>query len=415
MPRTVSPTPATSIENSVPHNAQVRPSALQRVARLLGGLLCRGSANVQVVLSSPESCRIPTTSKLLLLSNMLLEKYGPSIKVQNDLRLQFIERSQALGYSNDEPLFAFANGKAGGQRYAAQPGDTLIVKPLNDAKLILADLYNKKYGIQIFIETNQLSAAQIAQKIELECDRNEGKPIGIVFQTTNPRSAYLRDEYREEDYQGHVTPVIIQKTEKGIDIVTLDSVLDFNVRLLFAVLDLEKSNHQVRMINLHKGRQADPHSCHTDAIQILKDSLLQHGNSVESIVDKLGNQYQANRGDSDRSRFGVEIDLPPYLQKTTQRSDAMVSNNYSHAQLMQTQLPPTESGKYQTVQQHREKYSRTHNADSSKLRNHFLIVKAFHNANKVLDQLESFESKESRDDHLANLRETYTWLEPRRN
>lgn len=408
MPRAVSPTPATSVENSVAQNAQVRPSAFQRVARVLGGLLCRSSANVQVVLSSPDSYRIPTTSKLLLLSNMLLEKYGPSIKVQNVLSQQFIERSQALGYTDEQPLFAFANGKAGGPGYAAQPGDTLIVKPLNDAKLILADLYNKKYGIQVFIETDQLSPEQIAQKIELDCDRNEGKPIGIIFQTTDPGSAYLGDEDSEGDYQGHVTPVIIQKTEKGIDVVALDSVLNFNARLLFAVLELEKNNSRVRMINLHEGRQADPHSCHTDAIQILKDSLLQHGNSVESIVDELTTQYNAKREIPLKSRFDVEIDLPPYLQKTTQRSGAMISNNYNHAQLMQTQLPPTEPGKYQTVQQHREKYTRTQNAESSKLRNHFLVVKAFHNANKVLDHLESFDSDSTRQEYLAGLHKQYS-------
>lgn len=347
------------------------------------------------------------THQLRPISDWLLGDHGPSISAQNEFKKQLVLRSRALGYSKENPLFVFSNNRVQTATLSLQEGDPLITKPLDDAKLVLADLYQKKYGIRIVIETCQLNQKQLANKIKQECLRAKGNPVGLILQTTELGQA-KGAELPEGNYCGHVTPIVVQQRGKLINVISLDSVLKPNSALIKAMLRLSHQNINVRMLTLNKARQADHYSCHTDALQILKDLLVQHQYSSESILDDLSASYLTEEDQTTSAIDLLKIDLPPFLQKVNQRAEASGSANYSQAQLMQTRLSPTQPGKPQTVEQHWQRYSRPPWENPGELRNHFLAVKAFHNANKVLNRLESFENERARQEYLANLRNMYT-------
>lgn len=370
---------------------------LPKVARSLGQLLCR---NCSFTSTQDQSIALEKgigTHQLRPITDWLLDDHGLSLSAQNEFKKQLVLRSRALGYSKENPLFVFSNNRVQTATISLQEGDPLIAKPLDDAKLVLADLYQKKYGIRIVIETCPLNKKQLANKIKQECLQAKGKPVGLILQTTELGQVKGTGP-AEGNYCGHVTPIVVQQRGKLINVISLDSVLKPNSALIKAMLRLSHQNINVRMITLNSARQADHYSCHTDALQILKDLLTQNENSSESILDDLSARYLTETDQTTSAINLLKIDLPPFLQKVNQRAESLGACGHERIQ----------AGKCQTVEQHWQRYSRHPWENSGKLQNYFLAVKAFHNANKVLNRLESFDNEHARQDYLANLRNTYT-------
>ncbi|MCR2745085.1 hypothetical protein [Limnobacter parvus] len=408
MPNSISTNHHTTIENtSARYTLNQLAHTLPKIAHRLGHLLYRSYKISPVQDNFRETHATTGTHQLKPITDWLLNDQGPSLSAQNELKKQLVLRSRLLGYEVENPLFVFANNRVQSETIALREGDPLIAKPLDDAKLVLADLYQKKYGIRIVVETHPMNKVQLAKKIKQECLRAKGMPVGLILRTTSQGQGESMGP-GQSNYAGHVTPIVIQQFEKVINVVSLDSTLNPNTTLLGAMLRLSHQNMNIRMITLHKARQADHFSCHTDALQILKDLLVQQKSSSRCILDDLSAHHLAD-GDQITSAVNLlKIDLPLFLQKVNQRAEWPANGNQNDAQWLQAHLSPTQPGKYQTIEQHWQRYSRQPWENAGKLHNHFLAVKAFHNANKVLNHLESFESKVSRDKYLAKLRKTHT-------
>jgi hypothetical protein len=407
MPNFISSHHSSSIENtSARYTLNQFAHTLPEIARRLAKLLHRNYKIAPAHNLTSEIQPIPGTHQLRPITDWLLDDHGLSLSAQNELKKQLVLRSRALGYSKENPLFVFTNNRAQSETVALREGDTLIAKPLDDAKLVLADSYHKKYGIRIVVEIHQMNKDDLARKIKQECLRAKGDPVGLILRTTELGQARSKG-LPENNYSGHVTPIVVQRSGKMIHVISLDSALNHNSELIKAMLHLSRERNKVRMITLNSARQADHFSCHTDALQILKDLLVQHQHSSESILENLSAHYLT---EDDRTTSAInllKIDLPPFLQKVNQRANSSGKVNYSRAQLMQTRLSPTQPGKPQTVEQHWQRYSRHPWENPGKLHNHFLAVKAFHNANKVLNRLESFDNERARKEYLMSLRKTY--------
>lgn len=408
MPNSISTNHHTRIENtSARCTLNQFAHTLPKIAHRLGKLLHRKCKIAPAPNLTSAMQPAQGTHQLKPITNWLLDDHGPSLSAQNEFKKQLVSRSRALGYNKENPLFVFSNNRVQSEGNALEEGDPLIAKPLDDAKLVLADLYQKKYGIRIVVETHQMSKEQLARKIRQECMQAKGSPVGLVLQTTLPGQA-KNTGLPESNYSGHVTPIVIQQSGKAINVVSLDSVLNPNSALITAMLRLSQQKVNVRMLTLNKARQADHFSCHTDAMQILKDLLTQNQHSNESILDDLSTHYVTENDQTTSAINLLKIDLPPFLQKVNQRVNSPGTVNYHNTELLQTRLTPSQPGKYQTIGQHWQRYSRHPWEDPGKLHNHFLTVKAFHNANKILNHLESFENARARKEYLKVLRNTYT-------
>lgn len=180
-----------------------------------------------------------------------------------------------------------------------------------------------------------------------------------------------------------------QGAEAGFDVVNLDSLAD-NSSHYRQFLDVFREKisllgaTQLRHGLVKTIRQADKQSCHTDALQILKDTLCAlKERSGTNCLDMLTGTQQVQVGAGKSVRFS----LPSFLQKTSQRSKALLHDNFDAAHALQPQRPVSVFGeKSMTVGQHRYKYTGELGAKKS---NYFLVVKAYYNALKVIDYLEN--------------------------
>ncbi|MCE2745286.1 MAG: hypothetical protein LW710_05200 [Burkholderiales bacterium] len=249
-----------------------------------------------------------------------------------------------------------------------------VPKPLGKAKLVLADLYAKKYGISIVCQFEGNDEAGVVDSLIAQVRDAQGKPVGFIVPAKPPGLWPAKFNYR-----GHVVPLIIQQTEAGFDVVNLDSLAD-NAKHYQQFLNVFQKRMNacdagvLRHSLVNTRRQADRQSCHTDALQILKDTLC----AVSSNPD--GNCFDLLGCKSER------FHLPSFLQKTNQRGRALVEDNFQPASLLIPQRQGHLCGdKSISIGQHRNKYTAEFGARKS---NYFLAVKAFYNAGKVLDQLE---------------------------
>ena len=260
-----------------------------------------------------------------------------------------------------------------------------IPKPLQKAKLILANLYAKKYGIVILCEFEGTDSNNVIDLLIQRIQEHGQAPVGIVVPARSPSNWP-----KAKNFSGHVLPIVIQKTDSGFDLVNFDSLAEnsffydelcakFKERM--ALLGASSFRH----ILVKSQRQADQQSCHTDAMQILKDTLRllklkDNSNCIDTLMQLEPNN---GMGASAHARFY----LPSCLQKTTQRSAALRASSFDGTQSLQPERKAIfSSRKSLTIGQHRYKYT---GAFESKEANHFLIIKAFYNAEKILKQLEA--------------------------
>ncbi len=378
--------------------------------RILQKLNCANSHSASAFNSQPRKQFRPaigTISASETLRQHLLKGNAFCTQSQEQLVQKIEARSATVEVDNNNPLFTFPNLEDVTNLPPALVNMGPIARPGHAAKLVVADLYRKKYGVQILVQKDPIAdAGQLARLLLDKVNAANGKAVGFVLHAnrSNAKEFPLPDNSR--DYLGHVLPVIAQRSAKGIEIVNLDSVKETASELEDALCIIQGSGLEVKALKLNiPQRQADGYSCHTDALQVLKDALISQTRTRKSLHNNYLKMYgiparlcgQLDAADEFLStRF---INMPPHLQKTVQRSQALASSRMTFKETMATQVPSWGHRKKQTLGEHRQRYSAII-PTSGKTVNHFLLFKGYRNALKVLEQLESYQNKALRKQYL---------------
>lgn len=284
-----------------------------------------------------------------------------------------------------------------------QNHDTLAytVKPNRVAQQVIADLYQQKYGIKIHVQQSKdhHSPAKLAVLLMEKLDAANGEAIGFLLQ--RPRSN--KPEYTSRN--GDLMPVVVQKKDGYLGILNLDNT-DVYVQkyLKNTATCLNQPGTLISTLNLHDTGRRVKHSGaqDTDAMQILKDCLVENKTSTGHIVARYemqSNDPNANHHNARRNL--TSIFTPAHLLKTAQVSTSLANPYVPAEQMLGTRTPTLNPYKQQTVGEHRDRYSlQTENNEGV---NHFVTVKAFRNAFKVLDHLESFSNANERAQYLQTI------------
>lgn len=284
-----------------------------------------------------------------------------------------------------------------------QHHDTLayMVKPSRVAQQVIADLYQQKYGIKIHVQqSNEYhSPAQLSRLLMEKLEVANGEAVGFLLQ--RPRSN--KPEYASRN--GDLIPVVAQKKEGYLGILNLDNSDAYVQRYLKNTANfLNLPGTTVTTLNLHDTGRRVKHSGaqDTDAMQILKDCLVENKTGDGHIVAR----YEMQSNDPNVNQYNVRRDsvsifTPAHLLKTAQVSTSLANPYVPTEQIMGTRTPSLNPYKQQTIGRHRERYSiQTANNEGV---NHFVTVKAFRNAFKVLDHLESFSNVNERAQYLQTI------------
>jgi hypothetical protein len=397
MPKLITPT-KTLTEITERNGVELTTSTLRKSVVYIGNLLLRSARRAisYTGFTQANSSSAQQTSKLELLKNRLLDEHGLRKSAQAELRAELLERQSKLGLEKDLVLFSFREQYLPKHTKEADDEPVLIVKPKDNAKLVLADLYRKKYGIEIVVETGGWTSEYILARMETMLERSKGKPVGLILQTPQGKST------KRKDHGGHVTPLLVAKSSNTISMIAIDSANASNESLnyMLGILQEKRCNFVV-VANVKQARQADPGSCHTDALQILKDSLLEQRKHSRPLLSNLF-EHSCVKSDFDIGLYSTTINLPPHLMKTSQRNAVFDESYCNTAVLNKTFIHRSKSKPAQNMLEHRARYSRVDKYTRKSI-NYFLIVKAFHNADKVLMQLESLGSQAERKKYLKKL------------
>lgn len=292
------------------------------------------------------------------------------------------ERRLALGLANR--LFSYPRVPLPGADEDNRPLSYVVPKPLDCAKAILADVYLQKYGVRIVPVLVPKQNETYLSSVVRHLSAASGEPVGFLLRV-------ITDHRHTEvfDYENHVIPLVVQAHASGIDVINFNSMgeVDNSYQRFLKNMDVIKQSVpgvEVRSATVLSQRQADEQSCHTDAIQVLKDALLRFKRSGQSsFFNCMLGHAEVALGDVAEPRFC----LPSALQKTTQRSAALRDDMVNFAEAVE---PNGNS-----LHTHREKYSAAFQLSPNieyefrdKPVNHFLTIKAFRNADRVLSALE---------------------------
>ncbi|BET24907.1 hypothetical protein EV673_3034 [Limnobacter thiooxidans] len=311
-------------------------------------------------------------------------------------------RERRLALAHTHRLFSYPRVGLPGADEDNRALSYVVPKPLDCAKAILADEYLQKYGVRIVPVLAPSQNGDYLRSVVRHLSAASGEPVGFLLRV-------ISDHRHTEvfDYENHVLPLVIQAGAHGIDVINLNSMgeVDNSYQRFLKNMDVIKQSVpgvEVRSATVLSQRQADEQSCHTDAIQVLKDALLRFRRSGQSsFFNCMLGHAEVALGDVDEPRFC----LPSALQKTTQRSAALRNDAVNFAE-------PVEP-KGHSLHSHREKYSAAfqvspHIEDErlDKPVNHFLTIKAFRNADRVLSVLEGLAPSE-RKRYLNQLRQQW--------
>lgn len=299
-------------------------------------------------------------------------------------------RERRLGLGHTHRLFSYPRVGLPGESEDNRALSYVVPKPLDCAKAVLADVYLQKYGVRIVPVLAPKPNDTYLPTVVRHLSAAPGEPVGILLRV-------ITDHRHTEvfDYENHVIPLVVQAHANGIDVINFNSMgeVDNSYRRFLKNMDAVKHSVpgvEVRSATVLSQRQADVQSCHTDAIQVLKDALLGFKRSGQSSFFNcmLGNAAVA-LGDVDEPRFC----LPSALQKTTQRSAALLNDGVNLA------APVEPHGN--SLHTHREKYSAAFQPsplieykNRDKCANQFLTIKAIRNSDRVLSVLEGLAPSE---------------------
>lgn len=323
-----------------------------------------------------------------------------SVLSQHLAMLATRERHLALGHAYR--LFSYPRMCLPGADEDNRALSYVVPKPLDCAKAVLAQAYQKKYGIRIVPVLAPRQQETCLHSVVRHLSAAAGEPVGFLLRV-------ITDRRHTEvfDYENHVLPLIVQASAHGIDVINLNSLGEVDKTYMRFLKDMDVITRSVpgthvRSATVLSQRQADEQSCHTDAIQVLKDALLGFKRSGQaSFFNCMLGHAEVAQGDVAEPRFC----LPSPLQKTTQRSAALRDDavNFSES------VEPNNI----SLHAHREKYSAAFQLSPNveyenrdKQANHFLIIKAFRNADRVLSVLENM-APSARKRYLNQLRQQW--------
>lgn len=325
-----------------------------------------------------------------------------SLKGMNEALGEIEDKSVALGATEENPLFTYLDvtlPTSEGDRFVKQ------IKPGHTAKLVLADYYEKKYGIKIHVQDKDLDdAVEVGHLLLEKANAGNGEPVGLLLH--RPRGKKTPTSPKGPDYVGHVTPFLIQKTPNGFDLIDLNIGMYSYVKAYEAAYLLQEAGHEIRILTVGEpSRQADAFSCHTDAMQVLKDALVAHQTTGGNLSEHYWTNYRMDQPLTARNpdTFAAAIELPESLYKVVQRSKALQSTRLSPQQVLAVKTPSANPDKQQTVGAHRKRFSSIKNKEGGVM-NNFLTFKAYKNAMLVLDQLNSFSDAQARNGYIEHLR-----------
>lgn len=320
----------------------------------------------------------------------------------NEALEEIRDKSAALGATEDKPLFTYLD-----IFLPAPRGSKLLtqIKPGHTAKLVLADYYEKKYGIKIHVQDKDLNdAVEVGHLLLEKANAGNGEPVGLLLH--RPRGEKTPTSPKGPDYVGHVTPFLIQKTPNGFDLIDLNIGPYSYVKAYEAAYLLQEAGHEIRILTVGEpSRQADEFSCHTDAMQVLKDALVAHQTTGGNLSEHYWTNYRVDQHLTARNpyTFAAAIELPASLYKVVQRSKALQSTRLSPQEVLAVKTPSANPEKQQTVGAHRKRFSSIKNKEGG-LINNFLTFKAYKNAMLVLDRLNSFSDAQARNGYIEHLR-----------
>lgn len=358
--------------------------------------------------ANPTSEPGPSDSERL--RQELIQAGDLSIAAQNRMRLHIETLSRRLAGFLPNPLFTFPDLTSAHSAVPHLWSVGAIARPGHLAKLVLADLYSEKYGIRIHVQKDSChSARELAEMLLQKTISNQGKPVGFVLHSDCKRPLPGTDVRSGQDYLHHVIPLTLQKTGTTIEAINLDVLSKTSSQLLDALSLIRNEGLNVKVLKLNvPQRQADGYSCHTDAMQVLKDALLAHKQTRKSLLASylkyygVAQQTTADESSIDNFISTRQINLPPHLQKTVQRSKAMLSTRLTLQKTLSARLASANPQKRQTLEEHRKRYT-AWAITTNKPMNHFLLFKGYRNASKVLAQLERFPSPSARHHYLEQL------------
>ena len=339
-------------------------------------------------------------------ADQMLTERGLDLNQQSAWIERLQQRSESLGYGADNPLFVVIDRNV--------LFKTKLVKPLDDVKLVIADLYREKYGVRLVIETGKfMEPADMKAWVEQQLEQANGQEIAILTRTEEPGK-----ELSERNYLWHMTPFIMRESKGLLEVLNLDSAWRVDPGMYKALALMAEDGRQIDFMTLKQKRQADYGSCHVDAMVVAKDTLRALRNAgVNGEPDSLIQYFNAepNADQNDLKHANVRAftsELPSFLHKSTQYSKAMRFDDFDpNAQVM--------SRNSQSISSHRSKYTRNTplldsttsiptNPPSTKAINHYLTFKGFYLVERALYHLESLGSQEAAKSYVAELQNQST-------
>lgn len=343
-------------------------------------------------------------------SRLLTDK-GIDSEFQRSLEQSYLIREERLGYRGSNRLFKVVTeiletrSKIGLRQYVSSTIQS--IKPLDDATLIMCDLYREKYGINMHPLLADKDSTPGAQQITLHLDKAGGQPFGLIVP--------CRVDRPQRNYQGHVAPCLLQQIGPQIQIVNLDSLPALYQNPIMLDFMRMQSNKGVDTIQfkLKDERQGSQNGCKVDAIQTLKDALVYYkrGN-FGSLYELLGGHESgriSNPKELTSKAVITDLKMPSFLHKTVQRSNFLETQGHEPTEKIDPRPNNMAGVKAMDIGQHRKKYSAPMcTADKltalrKKEGNHFLLVKAYYQIGMVLNKLESFTNAADREHYLRQL------------
>lgn len=206
----------------------------------------------------------------------------------------------------------------------------------------LANYYKQKYAVDISIVITKDNESFIDYIEESTNGMQPGNQKGLII--------------RIGEDTHHVTPIIIQRTHEKTDIIVLDSVDCLTLKTLIRKINPENSKN-TRIIILNHIRQADNHSCRSDAILILKDALrFKDPMSLIKSKSLTKDPFKISNGCAE---FYCSEQLPAPLSKTLQRRSMIEELTSSEDYNISIRCSASTKLSPKTMKTHLQKYSRT--------------------------------------------------------
>lgn len=320
------------------------------------------------------TARQSVTGALGQLRSMLINNQKYSIGRANDQAKQLMQRQAQLNLPPGNQLFHFEKVELPNSLMFDDAPVFLLPKPLDAGKQLLSDQYREKYGIHIEpLSSENAGVREFTEQMIRSVMNHAPEPVGFVVPVVSAKGAYSTLNYR-----GHVLALAAHKTDYGLEVFNLDSLAQdsqFTLDLIQNLREVAQCHHLglVESFLVDEPRQADKHSCHTDAYQILKDLLVVFKRGKLSCLKEL--LLTTGAGKVRHAMSGKRFVLPSTFHKTSQLSSAVKQASPHH----------------ESVLNHRQKYTAAFEYGGTFLQkssNHFLSIKALHNADKVIAKLE---------------------------